>query len=126
MNKAKVISATHELEQGSYKTYTIGFLVSLVLTLASYLLVINHVLSGRWAMVFIVAALALTQAVVQLTLFLHLGSESGPKFRLLVFSFMMSVVLILVAGSLWIMHNLNYRMTTQQINNYMNSQDGGL
>jgi hypothetical protein len=35
------------------------------------------------------------------------------------------VVLILVFGSIWIMNNLNYRMTPEQINTYMNNQGGG-
>jgi hypothetical protein len=34
------------------------------------------------------------------------------------------VVCILVFGSLWIMNNLNYRMTPQQIQSYMDNQTG--
>jgi cytochrome o ubiquinol oxidase operon protein cyoD len=100
--------------------------LSLVLTLTSYLLTVHHVISGKWALACVVAGLALVQCVIQLTLFLHLGQEAKPKLRLLVFGFMLTVVLILVGGSIWIMHNLNDRqMTPKFINNYMQSQDDG-
>ena len=61
----------------------------------------------------------------RLYFFLHLGKETKPRWKLYVFGFMVSVVLIIVFGSIWIMNNLNYRMTPAQINQYMNSQGGG-
>jgi cytochrome o ubiquinol oxidase subunit IV len=126
MSKGKVIVSSHELSQAKYKSYVIGFGVSLACTLSAYLLVINHLLSANWALALIVGGLALIQAIVQLTLFLHLGQEAKPKFKLLVFGFMLSVVIILISGSIWIMYSLNYRMMTpSRINNYMQSQDDG-
>jgi len=126
MSKSKTIISAHEVEQGSYRSYVTGFVLSLVLTLTSYLLTVHHVISGKWALACVVAGLALVQCVIQLTLFLHLGQEAKPKLRLLVFGFMLTVVLILVGGSIWIMHNLNDRqMTPKFINNYMQSQDDG-
>ena len=37
--------------------------------------------------------------------------------------FMLGIVLIIVGGSVWIMNNLNYRMTPQQMEQYLKSQD---
>ena len=91
----------------SPKSYLIGFLLSLCLTLAAYLMVSRHT-SSNGVLVFGVVCLALVQLFVQLKFFLHLGSESKPKWNLLVFGFMLGVLLILVFGSLWIMYNLNY------------------
>lgn len=126
MNKAKIIVSAHALEKGSYRTYTIGFLLSLFCTLSAYILVVNHVINQKWALALVVAVFALIQFVTQLTLFLHLGLEAKPRLKLLVFGFMISVVIILVGGSIWIMYNLNYRMMTpSQINSYMKQQDGG-
>ncbi len=125
MSKEGLISV-HNTDKASYKAYVTGFLLSLFCTLLAYLLTVNHVLSKSWALALVIATLALIQAVTQLTLFLHLGSESKPKFKLLVFSFMTIVVFILVAGSIWIMHNLNHRiMTPKQINTFMEKQDDG-
>jgi cytochrome o ubiquinol oxidase subunit IV len=63
------------------------------------------------------------QFIVQMFLFLHVGEERGPRLKLLAACLMLGVVLILVFGSLWVMNNLNYRMTPQQITQYMQSQD---
>lgn len=121
------IKRLSETEPSSYSNYVIGFILSLVCTLSAYFLVTNHYVSNKWGLAGLVAILALIQFVVQIVLFLHLGKERSPRFKLLVFSFMLCVVLILVGGSIWIMYNLNYKMTTPtQINKYMNQQDGGL
>jgi cytochrome o ubiquinol oxidase operon protein cyoD len=126
MSKPRVLVSAHDLARPSYTTYITGFVVSLICTLSSYYLVRHHMVSRKWSIAYIVAALALVQFFIQLTLFLHLGREAKPKLRLLVFCFMMMVVMILIGGSIWIMQNLNERMTPTQMNNYMNSQDGGL
>jgi cytochrome o ubiquinol oxidase subunit IV len=114
---------------GTLQTYVVGFVLSLILTLVAYLFVEIHVSSyyetfSHTLLVPLIIGLALVQFIVQLVFFLHLGTESKPRWKLLVFGFMVVVVGILVLGSLWIMSNLNYHMTTQQINSYMNSQDG--
>jgi cytochrome o ubiquinol oxidase operon protein cyoD len=113
-----------DISQGTLKTYVTGFGCSIVLTLAAYLLVI-HQLFSRQILIALVIGLALVQFIVQLLFFLHLGTETKPRWKLFVFLFMVMVVAILVFGSLWIMSNLNYRMTPDQINAYMNNQGGG-
>jgi len=123
MSKSNVVVSEHETNEATLRAYVSGFVASLVLTLTAYLLVVNHKLTHRLLIAAIVA-LALTQFLVQLVFFLHLGRETRPRWKLAVFLFMIMVILILVFGSLWIMNNLNYRMTPEQINNYMNSQAG--
>jgi len=110
--------------RGTVGSYVMGFGYSLVLTLGAYLLVTHHAFQGIDLIVAIIV-LAAIQLVVQLTCFLHLGKESSPRWNLLVFSFMAIVLVILVVGSLWIMSNLNYRMTPQQQLQYLNDQGGG-
>ena len=97
------------------RRYVYGFVLSLVLTLAAYLLVqhhlaTHHVFPPDNVMVVLLMILALTQLMVQLIFFLHLGRESKPRWNLVIFLFAAMVVFILVAGSLWIMWNLNYHM----------------
>ncbi|HSX33732.1 MAG TPA: cytochrome o ubiquinol oxidase subunit IV [Candidatus Saccharimonadales bacterium] len=104
-------------------TYVNGFMLSIIFTLAAYALVVQHTLSNR-ILIAAVAILALVQFLVQLVCFLHLGRETKPRWKLVVLIGMITVVLILVAGSIWIMNNLGYHMTPQQINTYMQSQDG--
>jgi len=129
MNQQPVYSQ-HDSEQTSFGLYLSGFIGSLVLTLVAYALVKIHVdsLHETFSHPFLIVSvitLALVQFLVQLYCFLHLGRENRPRWKLLVLLGMISVVLILVLGSLWIMYNLNYRMTPQQINSYMQQQDGG-
>jgi len=118
-----MIISRHDTDRGTPRMYVSGFVASIVLTLTAYLLVVNHALSRR-ILIGAVVALALTQFLVQVVFFLHLGRETKPRWKLAVFLFMTMVVLILVFGSLWIMTNLNYRMTPAQINTYMNNQAG--
>ena len=122
-NHATMITASHDTDRGTLRTYVTGFISSIVLTLTAYLLVTHHALSRRFLIAAIVA-LALVQFLVQVVFFLHLGRETKPRWKLGVFLFMTMVVLILVFGSLWIMTNLNYRMTPAEINTYMNNQSG--
>ena len=89
--------------------YIFGFLVSLVLTFTAYMFVVGQVFSGT-TLVLILGGLALLQMLIQLVFFLHVAEESRPRFRLLSFGFMATVLIIVVAGSLWIMHHLNYNM----------------
>ena len=96
-------------EHGSLKSYILGFVLSIIFTLFSYSIVVTEVLSG-WFLAGALGVSALSQAIAQLFLFLHLGSESKPRWHLMIFLFMISVVAIIVFGSLWIMYNLDYRM----------------
>ena len=104
-------------------SYVIGFALSVVLTLTAYVLVVQHLLTGKALMAAIVG-LAIVQLIVQLFFFLHLHRESKPRWNLVVFMFMLLILLIVVIGSLWIMHNLDYNMMMQpeQMDSYMREQ----
>jgi cytochrome o ubiquinol oxidase subunit IV len=105
-------------------TYINGFVLSVALTLAAYLLVVQHALSSRVVIAGIVT-LALAQFMVQLVCFLHLGRETKPRWKMMVLLFMVMVVVILVFGSLWIMSNLDYNMNNpKDVNTYLRNQDG--
>jgi cytochrome o ubiquinol oxidase subunit IV len=109
---------------GSIWSYTIGFILSILLTLIAYFAVVNKSLAGNALIVFIIA-LAIVQLCVQLFFFLHLGSESKPRWKLLAFLFMLLVLFILVFGSLWIMNNLNYHsMSPTQVDDYLLDEEG--
>jgi cytochrome o ubiquinol oxidase operon protein cyoD len=91
------------------KSYVSGFAVSLLLTLTAFALVAQHIDTSQDALshnvlIPVVIGLAIVQLMVQLVFFLHLGRESKPRFNLTAFLFMLLVVVLLVGGSLWIMH----------------------
>lgn len=125
------VHAQHETDQASFGSYIIGFVLSITFTLTAYTLVYMHVHSQHemFTHPFLRAAtdvLALAQFFAQMYFFLHLGRETKPRWKLLVLGFMVLVVLIVVIGSVWIIDNLNYRMTPQQMNQYMINQNGGI
>lgn len=91
------------------KSHLTGFLLSLLLTLATYFIVVEKMLSGTVILIAI-SALAVIQATIQLFYFLHIGQEKKPHWKLTVFLFMLIVVVVIVFGSLWIMNNLNYNV----------------
>jgi cytochrome o ubiquinol oxidase operon protein cyoD len=74
-----------------------------------YTIVVHHLLPLNLTIIAVVI-LAVMQLLVQLVFFLHLGGESKPRWNLMAFMFTLLVVAILVAGTLWIMYNLDYNM----------------
>ncbi len=126
----KVITSSHDAGAGSKTSYIIGFALSIILTLVAFLLVHIHVAHHHTYppdsfMMIILPVLAVIQLFVQLIFFLHLSRESKPRWNALALSFAITVIVILVIGSLWIMSNLNYRMmySPTQINQYLKNQD---
>lgn len=128
---SRVIYSKHEAGQGSLKTYVIGFILSIILTLTAFSFVYIHGHSGHEVfshhlLIPLIISLAVVQLFVQLGFFLHVGRESKPRWNFLALIFALIVVLILVIGSLWIISNLNYHMTPshQQVDQYLKGQDG--
>jgi len=106
----------------SLARYIAGFVGCVVLTLTAYLLVTR----SAWSQGMIIgtlALLAILQFLVQMILFLHVTEERGSHWKFATMCLMLGVVLVLVGGSIWIMNNLNYRMTPEQMQKYMRSQD---
>lgn len=88
------------------RRYVLGFVLSVVLTLAAYYVVVWHLIGALP----VILALGFVQTLVQLVLFLHLGDEEKPRLNLTVFLFMLMVLVIIVVGSMWIMYHLNYNL----------------
>jgi cytochrome o ubiquinol oxidase operon protein cyoD len=121
----KVVYAHESEPRVGLQTYVTGFILSIGLTLIAYVAAVNRQFSSGWLVVGLLA-LAIVQFFVQLYFFLHVGRETRPRWRLLLLGLMILVVLIVVIASIWIMYNLNYRMTPGQIKQYLQTQDGGI
>lgn len=119
-SKVVVSRAEHN---ASLRNYVTGFVLSVSLTLIAYVAVTGSIFNRR-QLIALISCLAFVQFVVQLVFFLHLGRETKPRWKLFVFLFMVLIVGIIVVGSLWIMNNLNYRMTPEEMTQYLESQEG--
>ena len=97
---------------GSIGSYTIGFILSVVLTIAAFGLVMNGMLTGENALLAI-AGLAFVQIVVHLIFFLHMNASSAQRWNVMAFGFTVLTAVILIVGSLWIMHNVSMNMMSR-------------
>ncbi|MFC5701523.1 cytochrome o ubiquinol oxidase subunit IV [Cohnella faecalis] len=87
---------------GSLKSYVIGFLFSLILTIIPLVLVLNDWVEGTAAYVVLIGS-AVLQFVVQLFFFMHLKEEKKPRYNLMVLIFGLVILVTIVGGSMWIM-----------------------
>lgn len=96
-------------DHGSFGSYMIGFALSVILTAIPFWLVMGEVLDARTTG-FIIVGFAAVQIVVHMIFFLHMNtrSEGGWTFMALIFTLVL--VVITLAGSMWVMHHLNTNM----------------
>lgn len=96
-------------DHGSFKTYMIGFLLSVVLTAIPFWLVMTGALPAA-ATGLIITAFAVVQIIVHMVFFLHMNHKSEGGWNMLALIFTIVVVVIAVAGSVWVMYHLNVNM----------------
>jgi cytochrome o ubiquinol oxidase operon protein cyoD len=97
-------------DHGSMKTYVIGFVLAVILTVIPFWLVMGKVFSNSGTTGFVLLALAAVQVVVHMVYFLHMNARSEGGWNMLALVFTGMVVVILMSGSLWVMYHLNNNM----------------
>lgn len=98
--------------QGSLKSYIIGFILSVILTVIPFTMVMTGSASHKVILATVVL-LAVVQIIVHLIYFLHMNGSSEERWNLVAFVFTVIIIAIVVIGSLWIMYNLNMNMMIQ-------------
>jgi cytochrome o ubiquinol oxidase subunit IV len=83
-----------------------------LLTAAAFGIVMTGTLTGHSALLAI-SALAIVQIVVHLVFFLHMNTSSAQKWNVMAFGFTVLTAVILIVGSLWIMHNVSMNMMSR-------------
>jgi cytochrome o ubiquinol oxidase subunit IV len=99
---------------GSFKGYMAGAVLSLLLTLASFGVVMFHVVSAGAGLAAIVV-LCVAQLVVQLVYFLHIGSARSQRANTGIFACTAFLIAVIVGLSLWVMHNANVNMMSTHL-----------
>lgn len=97
-----------EIRHFSFKAYLSAFFFFIVLTLTSYFAVTENLLSG-WSLLVLILVCGFVQAILQLGIFLDLFLEEKPRYNLHIFGYMVLILAIVIAGTLWIMYSLNER-----------------
>lgn len=92
---------------GSLRDYLIGFALSVVLTAIPFWLVMGEVLESKTLTAIVILAFAVVQIVVHVVYFLHMTGSAEEGWSLMALIFTLVVIVIALAGSLWVMHHLN-------------------
>lgn len=116
------LKETQKEWHGSYKSYIIGFILCLLLTIVSFLLVYSKLLTGH-TLAYTLIGLGIVQAIIQMLFFLHVGQEDKPRWETISFCFMVMCVLILVIGSLWVLNDLNERVMPEMAQTHSHHHD---
>lgn len=95
---------------GTLRGYTIGFLLSVVLTAIPFWLVMSGGVGSSGMTALVILAFAAVQIVVHMVYFLHMNTKSEQGWSILALIFTLVLVVIMLAGSLWVMYHLNTNM----------------
>lgn len=101
----------HEAEyHATFKGYAVGFLLSVLLTAVPFWLVMGKVLPTPGLTAAVILGFAAVQVVVHMVYFLHMNAKVEQGWSLLALVFTGVLVVIMLAGSIWVMHHLNTNM----------------
>jgi cytochrome o ubiquinol oxidase operon protein cyoD len=92
------------------KGYVVGFALSVLLTAIPFWLVMGKVLPSPRMTGFVILAFAAVQMVVHMVYFLHLNAKVEGGWSLLALTFTVALVVIMLAGSIWVMYHMNANM----------------
>lgn len=92
------------------KGYLTGFALSVALTAVPFWLVMDKVLGRPSLTVAVILGLGAVQIVVHMIYFLHMNARAEGGWNLMALMFTLTLVVIALAGSLWVMYHLNQNM----------------
>ncbi|HUC72630.1 MAG TPA: cytochrome o ubiquinol oxidase subunit IV [Stellaceae bacterium] len=95
--------------RANFLSYTVGLGLAILLTIASFVVSQTNLLWAPGVSVGLVV-LAFAQIGVHLVFFLHLGSGPDHTNNILALAFGVLIVFLVIAGSVWIIANLNANM----------------
>ena len=92
------------------KGYVTGFVLAVILTAIPFWLVMGNVFDKSSTTALVILGFAAVQIVVHMIYFLHMNTKSEGGWTLLALIFTIVLVVITLAGSLWVMYHLNSNM----------------
>lgn len=107
------MSAHEDTNGASNGKYMVGFVLAVILTLLSFIPVMNgylNDLSTTFKVLYLIG-LAVIQIVVQIVFFLHLNHGPDAKWLVGTMWFGALCVLIIIGGSWWALNHLNWNMS---------------
>ena len=92
------------------KGYVIGFILSVILTAIPFWLIMGKVIANPGTAAAVILAFAAVQILVHMVYFLHMNTKSEGGWNMLALIFTLVLVVITLAGSMWVMHHMNANM----------------
>ncbi|MBP2299782.1 cytochrome o ubiquinol oxidase subunit IV [Azospirillum picis] len=99
----------HEGGHGTFGSYMIGFVLSVILTAIPFWLVMTGKFDNTTTTA-VILVLAAVQIIVHMVYFLHMNGRTEGGWSMLALIFTVIVLFIMLSGSLWVMYHLNYNM----------------
>ncbi|MDO5102999.1 MAG: cytochrome o ubiquinol oxidase subunit IV [Lautropia sp.] len=89
------------------KEYVTGFVLSVILTAIPFTMVMGKWFEASSTAAFWILGLGAIQIVVHMVCFLHMNRKAEGGWTMLAFMFTLLLVVITLAGSLWVMFHLD-------------------
>lgn len=99
-----------EAHFGTMKDYLTGFVLSVVLTAIPFWIIMGDVFRSPVTAAVVVMVFAVAQIFVHMVYFLHMNARAEGGWNLLAAIFTIVLVVITLAGSLWVMSHLHSNM----------------
>ncbi|GAA0847296.1 MAG: cytochrome o ubiquinol oxidase subunit IV [Cupriavidus sp.] len=118
----------HEEDIGPHATlggYLTGFVLSVFLTAVPFWLVLGKVIDKSSTTAIVILLIGAVQIVVHMIYFLHMNAKSEGGWNMLSLMFTLTLVVITLTGSLWVMFHLNSNMMPQMQHTQEAAQSGG-
>ena len=94
----------------TFKGYMTGFVLAVILTAIPFWLVMGKVIPSANTTSLVILGFAAVQIVVHMIYFLHMDAKSESGWNMLALIFTIVLVVITLAGSLWVMYHMNTNM----------------
>ena len=108
------VELAHGERHGSRRDYVVGFLLSVVLTAVPFWVVMGHAIESKQAVAFLIVVFAAAQMIAHVRFFLHVSAKSEGGWTLVSLIFALILVVITLAGSVWVMYHLDTNMMPKQ------------
>jgi cytochrome o ubiquinol oxidase operon protein cyoD len=105
----------HMESHGSLKDYSIGFILSVILTAIPFWLVMTQQLAPG-ATKAVILGFAAVQLVVHMIYFLHMNSKSEGGWNMMAMLLTVILLFIVLTGSIWVMYHMNANMMPNMSN----------
>ncbi|WP_418117608.1 cytochrome o ubiquinol oxidase subunit IV [Variovorax sp. 375MFSha3.1] len=108
------------VSHSTFKGYMTGFVLAVILTAIPFWLVMGKVFDKPNTTALVILAFAVVQIVVHMVYFLHMDAKSEGGWNMLALIFTLVLVVITLAGSLWVMYHMNTNMMPHSVHDMKN------